>query len=513
MPRTQRILLLGLDEQATLDVCRSLGRAGHHVAVLRLTPGRTLADNSRFCAQSVSICASGFHLATFASELAAFLEPGAYDYLLPIDAPACEIMHFAHEAIGARIAVVWPGHAAYAAIRDQLNALALACSVGFGRPPTVVSRQGAALPPITLPCFVKPVHSHVLMNGELQSLSTRRVVTMEALDAKLRDDHLRSDVMLQAPIIGRRVTLSFCAIDGRLAGASIVEAAVDAHSHSKVGRPTAEALARMQAIASELHWTGFLTIECREAEEKLWVMRLACRPPRDITLSARAGVDFPSLLLAALTAERHDEVVLPVQKARSRLALSLPDDPQPAIERLWRVAHRGWNKAALRLAAMRIHRGARPNLHRESAILVVCQGNINRSLVTEQLLKSAGFTRVRSAGLLGMSGRRPSRQAEDYLRARRGIDASGLRSQSLSSALRADCGIDAVLCFERRQVVEIARRFPQLRGRTFLMSAAAIGGEQASDIADPHGRSDDEYAACFRRIERLVEGLVAAADR
>jgi len=73
-------------------------------------------------------------------------------------------------------------------------------------------------------------------------------------------------------------------------------------------------------------------------------------------------------------------------------------------------------------------------LTKSSSLLIVCQGNINRSVVAEHLFRARGFTR--SAGLLAMSGRRPSIHAERFLAERVGIDISSFRSKSVISVAR-----------------------------------------------------------------------------
>jgi protein-tyrosine-phosphatase len=89
-----------------------------------------------------------------------------------------------------------------------------------------------------------------------------------------------------------------------------------------------------------------------------------------------------------------------------------------------------------------------------------------------------------------------------------GIDISGFRSQTVTRALAEIGNIDLVLCFEQGQAAELARRFPNLSGKIFVLSSLVHGGERQSDIGDPHGASPETYLACFRRIDKLV-GQVA----
>ena len=109
---------------------------------------------------------------------------------------------------------------------------------------------------------------------------------------------------------------------------------------------------------------------------------------------------------------------------------------------------------------------------------------------------------MRSAGLLGMSERQPSKPSEAVLTEMLGIDASNLRSRSVTRALKEMGDIDMVLCFEQRHVAEIVRRFPNLCGKVFLFSKLARNGEGPPDIVDPHGAAAEAYLAYSQRIEK-----------
>ena len=146
-------------------------------------------------------------------------------------------------------------------------------------------------------------------------------------------------------------------------------------------------------------------------------------------------------------------------------------------------------------------------LTRSQAVLLVCKGNINRSMVAEQILRKHGFTRVASAGLLGMTGRRPSLAAECFITERLGIDATGLRSQAVPGALARLGHVDIVICFERRHVVELVQRYPELRAKVVLLTSLAAE-RRPVDVDDPHNEPDPVYAMCFERIERLLDQAI-----
>jgi protein-tyrosine phosphatase len=196
---------------------------------------------------------------------------------------------------------------------------------------------------------------------------------------------------------------------------------------------------------------------------------------------------------------------------RERFDVEQIADPLPAVWQLNPYVKAFWQKMKWRLAA-EFHRtkvtAATRTLTQSSSLLIVCHGNINRSVVAEYLFRARGFACVQSAGLLAMSGRRPSTYAERFLAERLQIDISSFRSRSVTRALKEIGDVDMVLCFEQRHASELAQRFRNLRGKVFLLGSVASSGKRSSDIADPHGADPETYFACFRRIDSLLEQVV-----
>jgi protein-tyrosine phosphatase len=389
--------------------------------------------------------------------------------------------------------------------------------------------------------------SSAIIDDEPQVFSTREVSTPEQLDAKLRDDTPRTDVILAAPTPGSPIELNFCSIGGKVLAATVTlpeHMEGNAASYRKNEEITPETLSIIERIAQGLSWTGFMTIKCRRENDHLYFNELEPWPSSSISTSVFAGVDLPRLLVEGLQQRFRHPVIAAcpvyvrhlgmdmtwlmhqfkrgnlkavplwltsfgrVLIGRERLAVERFTDPKPGIQQLAAFVR-------TRLASMRLRLSlaVRPSLYRldpgglskSSSILIVCKGNINRSAVAECLLKRRGFTAVASAGLLRMSGRRLSRFAEMFL-AERGIDASQFRSRSITRALKQKQDIDFVVCFEAEHILEIVQRFPSLTGRVFLFSRMTRG-ELAHEITDPHGGTSETYATCFERIERIVNRL------
>jgi hypothetical protein len=83
-------------------------------------------------------------------------------------------------------ATIGPDPASYMVARNKFDALAVAESIGLARPATQLLKR-----------VVRPVVSCAVLYDEWQRFTVRKVDTIENLDAKLRDDLPRVDVMLQ----------------------------------------------------------------------------------------------------------------------------------------------------------------------------------------------------------------------------------------------------------------------------------------------------------------------------
>lgn len=553
------ILLFGSSERGALEVCRSLGRAGHRVSVLRLSAHRIPADYSKFCAESLYINSLDIGARRYTAKLMEVLRQGHYDYLIPIDDLSSELVYSSYDAISSATRVVGPSPSSYFTIRNRFHVAAIAETAGLPSLGSTLLRIGTTtLPNVPLPCFVKPVFSSAILDDEPQCFSVRKVNNRDELEAKLRDDLARVDVLVQTPAEGLSLEVVFGAFLGEVIAVSAMShlhgcRGVRGSSYVVTTEIPPRLLTIVRRIAKEVSWTGLMALKCIQQEGRFRLIDLEPSAWSAVALPILAGVDFPNLLVNAFEGKRHPEVApagmgIHMRNVRmdaawllSKLALGTSPkliarwigslsrvlvgreyweierikDPLPTIGQfdrhfrsLGRKVARHLLNTFRRLAGAN---GSVPRLSKDSSLLVVCKGNINRSVVAEQLFNAKGFSVVRSAGLLPMSGRRPSKPAELFLEQRLGIDTSTLRSQSITRALSRKIRFDYVLCFERAQVIELTERFPSLRGKTFVISQFAGDGAKPRDISDPHGASAAAYLACFETIEKLV-GKIAAAD-
>lgn len=172
------------------------------------------------------------------------------------------------------------------------------------------------------------------------------------------------------------------------------------------------------------------------------------------------------------------------------------------------------------------------------AILTVCTGNICRSPLAEQLLRTRldGSTNdpdfvIGSAGLQAVVGAPMDVDAARQLVALGG-DPAGLVGAQLGE--KHTDAADLILTMTRRQRDSVVRRFPRAMRRTFtlaefaaLSQAAAASEPRAiveeavrrrfsvklrdiDDVPDPINASEEVHRAVATQIDRLVDTIVGA---
>ena len=152
-----------------------------------------------------------------------------------------------------------------------------------------------------------------------------------------------------------------------------------------------------------------------------------------------------------------------------------------------------------------------PALGQVRSIVFLCKGNICRSpyamVKLEQLLQEAGIDSVNvvSAGLETTPGK-PADGVALAVSARRGIDLGKHKTTSVSKET-ADSA-DLLIVMERAHLRVIETRYPELRSRSFLLSAFGRHRFSPLDIADPYGRSPAEFDRCYERIDFALEASV-----
>ena len=148
------------------------------------------------------------------------------------------------------------------------------------------------------------------------------------------------------------------------------------------------------------------------------------------------------------------------------------------------------------------------------SFLFVCLGNICRSpfaaAITSAKLAASGTASV----MIGSAGLRPSPEgvpaaAHDAARAF-GVSLAGHAPSQLTAEMIA--AYDVVVVMEARQLQQVRSQFAGYRDRVVLLpwlDDAAGNAYERLNISDPYGRGSGEFMACYARIDRSVETLLA----
>jgi protein-tyrosine-phosphatase len=137
-----------------------------------------------------------------------------------------------------------------------------------------------------------------------------------------------------------------------------------------------------------------------------------------------------------------------------------------------------------------------------NTVLVVCHGNIIRSAFASRLLArqvNGDGMSVASAGLAATPGRQAHPNALAAAAAHR-IDLSGHTASALDA--RRVRAADVIFVMDIPQLVALRARFPEARGRTFLLTSLA--DDVPPEVADPLLGDEAAFRRCFEHIARAV---------
>ncbi len=136
------------------------------------------------------------------------------------------------------------------------------------------------------------------------------------------------------------------------------------------------------------------------------------------------------------------------------------------------------------------------------SVLVVCAGNICRSPTAEYILKAklAGKSiSVSSAGLTALEGK-PADATAQHVAAANGINMSDHLGRQLNSQLIAKNSV--ILVMEQRHLTDLCARYPQARGKTFLLGK----WQNEQEIPDPYRQSPE----AFEHVYGLIDSACSA---
>jgi len=142
-----------------------------------------------------------------------------------------------------------------------------------------------------------------------------------------------------------------------------------------------------------------------------------------------------------------------------------------------------------------------------NSVLVVCVGNICRSPLGERaLLQGMPGLTVSSAGLAAVVGSGADETAATVA-AEAGVDLSGHVARQLNLSIGQ--AHDLILVMEPAHRTELARRYPQLSGRTMLFDHWT----GARGIADPYRLAESVHRETRDQIMAAAKAWIARLSK
>jgi protein-tyrosine phosphatase len=136
------------------------------------------------------------------------------------------------------------------------------------------------------------------------------------------------------------------------------------------------------------------------------------------------------------------------------------------------------------------------------SVLMVCAGNICRSPTAEYVLKSKLTDKnitITSAGLTALVGK-PADAMAQKIALSHGVVMDSHQGQQLSSQLIATNSV--ILVMEQRHLNDVHSRYPEARGKTFLLGKWINNAE----IPDPYRQSQE----AFEHVYALIDSACSA---
>jgi len=166
-----------------------------------------------------------------------------------------------------------------------------------------------------------------------------------------------------------------------------------------------------------------------------------------------------------------------------------------------------WLETRRALAQRRRPATVTRRLGRARTVLILCMGNVSRSVFAARLLERANRGQreltIRSAGLGTEPGWRAHPRVVERCAALN-IDVRTHASVAVTAAMMRSA--DVVFVMEVAHLVAVTRRYPTARRKTFLLTCLAP--DVPMDIEDPAGKPDAEVDGCLDLVARAVKQII-----
>jgi predicted ATP-grasp superfamily ATP-dependent carboligase len=311
-----RILVTDGEQRAALAVVRSLGAAGHEIAVVS-NSGRSLAGASRYCRRDHAAPDPLAESDDYGTAVLDLVERHSIDFLIPITEASLRVLLPLRSRLGKTI-LPFPDAETFARVSDKESILAAARDLGVAVPGQVPLAGRDSLVPenFEFPLVLKPWVSVVRDGGVSRKLGVVHVSDRSELKASLAAlPDSAFPVLAQQRIVGPGVGIFLLVWNGRTR-------AVFAHRRLREKPPSGgvstyresipvptDWVEQAERILSSVDWSGVAMVEFKVEQEtgRPYLMEVNGRFWGSLQLAVDAGVDFPRVLLDAVRGTGSDD--------------------------------------------------------------------------------------------------------------------------------------------------------------------------------------------------------------
>jgi predicted ATP-grasp superfamily ATP-dependent carboligase len=298
-----KVLATDAEERATLAVCRGLRAAGYGVSLIAF--GRPAAGHwSRCCGERHVLPSPVRDVAGFVEGLAAIVQGGGYEVLLPGGDAALRAISRHRSAFEPNVLLGMPSHEAVERSVDKIELLHAAAEAGIACPTTTVcsspAQAAAAAAELGFPVVVKPQRTVFELDGGTRQLSSRLVGDAEQLAQLVAT--LGDRWLVQQRRQGSIYSCSGVRADGRLLAFATsrysrtypVEGGPVAFARTV--EPPPHLAERVNTMVSLLGWQGIFEVELVRGDDGSFsVIDMNPRVFGSLSLVTTAGAPLPAI--------------------------------------------------------------------------------------------------------------------------------------------------------------------------------------------------------------------------
>jgi len=560
---SNKVLVLGNDNNSFLSVIRSLGRKGICVHVGWCAP-QLNALKSKYISKYHFIPQFSLTSLDWKISLTKIIEQEKYDLVIPCGDPEIIPLQLYKDEFDKFVNIYLLDNVCYNRANDKFIMQKLASDLGVNVPREIEITKSTdtkyILSEIPFPIVLKPRVSFSAENLA-EKYYVEKVYTIEKLKYRLDQLKEREILIAQQNFIGNGVGVELLASDGII---------LYAFQHIRIHEPLTgggssyrkslhlnpELLDASAKIIKALKYTGVAMVEFKmNLNNNEWMfIELNARFWGSLPLSIAAGADFPYFLYLMLTrgekqfsedyvkgvfcrnltadmywlfsnirADKSNPTLctMPLWRVAAEIIniISLKerndtivfDDINPGIAEIMDLTKkctakisREVNKLIIHSSIFRIvlHQKAVAAINKANIILFVCKGNIFRSPFAHHYLNSICRSNINviSCGYYPKEGRTPPSQAVAAAK-NFGIDLTGHRSIIITHDLVQKA--DVVLTFDEDNFRTLLNQFPSAKSKIHRLSSIKICS--SFEIEDPYEKDHNEVVAIYTRIKDMIE--------